>query len=461
MATFVTGPSIFLAMILVSAAEFGGGRYFYLAAGVFLVVYLLCVIADVRWSRRAFVLTGILLVIIAFATREDWLSLSEAALKSASFIGAFFVALAWLREAAGSSPAMQRCGRYLASQPPGRRYAALTLGGHLFALVLNYGSITLLGTMVENSIKDEPNEEIRQARLKRMLVAVQRGFISTLCWSPLTFSLVLSTTLTPGATWFGALGYGIVNMLLTMGIGWGLDSIFKPKLSVPLPGRKPVIGTIQAVYPLIGILALLFLLIGIGYLLTGIRVVAIVMIIVPCLSLGWIALQNFQHTANPILETAVRGKRYVLDELPAFRSELVLLVMAGFIGTMGAKLALPYVDGGMTALAELPAWVILVAIVWLIPVTGQLGMNPILSVAVIAPLLPHAETLGTSPNVIVAALTAGWTLGGASSPFTATTMLIGKLGGVSAHRVGLVWNGQYTIVLGLAFSAWVTFLSVN
>ena len=53
------------------------------------------------------------------------------------------------------------------------------------------------------------------------------------------------------------------------------------------------------------------------------------------------------------------------------------------------------------------------------------------------------------------AVTSGWALTGASSPFTATTLLIGSFGGVSAQHVGLVWNGVYTLVCGLVLSAWV------
>ena len=63
-------------------------------------------------------------------------------------------------------------------------------------------------------------------------------------------------------------------------------------------------------------------------------------------------------------------------------------------------------------------------------------MNPILSVSLLAPLIPSAGSMGISPNSIVVALTAGWALAGASSPFTATTLLVGRLGHTTALRVG-------------------------
>ena len=60
-----------------------------------------------------------------------------------------------------------------------------------------------------------------------------------------------------------------------------------------------------------------------------------------------------------------------------------------------------------------------------------------------------------TPIAIVAAITAGWALSGASSPFTATTLLIGSFGSISALRVGWVWNGVYTGLCAVVLSGWV------
>jgi hypothetical protein len=144
-----------------------------------------------------------------------------------------------------------------------------------------------------------------------------------------------------------------------------------------------------------------------------------------------------------------------VDELAGYRPELVLLMMAGFIGTLGSQLMLPLFAATGFDLSAVPTPVILVGLVWLIPLTGLIGMNPILSVSLMAPLLPHADAMGVSPSAIIVAITAGWALGGASSPYTATTLLIGVFAQVSAWRVGLKWNGLYTVLAGLALSVWV------
>ena len=56
---------------------------------------------------------------------------------------------------------------------------------------------------------------------------------------------------------------------------------------------------------------------------------------------------------------------------------------------------------------------------------------------------------------MVAAIAAGWALSGATSPFTATTLLIGSFGKVSAVHVGLRWNGGYFLITATLLSVWV------
>jgi hypothetical protein len=86
-------------------------------------------------------------------------------------------------------------------------------------------------------------------------------------------------------------------------------------------------------------------------------------------------------------------------------------------------------------------------------------MNPIMSVSIMAPLLPLPSQMGVAPNDMVLAITSGWALAGASSPFTATTVFIGAMGGVSATRVGLVWNGPYVLICGALLSLWVAIVA--
>ena len=187
--------------------------------------------------------------------------------------------------------------------------------------------------------------------------------------------------------------------------------------------------------------------------LTDVRIIGLVAVLVPSIALVWMLIQH--RAEAPFRSAGSRLQTYVLQELPGYRGELTLLMMAGYIGTVGSQLLTPLVVRAGLDLSMLPPWLILISFVWIIPLAGQFGMNPILAVTLIAPLIPDAASLGVQPTALVVALTAGWAMGAASSPFTATTLLIGSFAGISALRVGLVWNGAYTLICGTALSLWV------
>ena len=205
--------------------------------------------------------------------------------------------------------------------------------------------------------------------------------------------------------------------------------------------------------PLLGLLLILGLLATGLHLLTGVRVAGIVITVVPVVAIGWIGWQT-RHD-KPLRQMAQRIRNYVEQDLPGYRGELTLLMTAGYIGTLGGHLLAPMLSASGLDLTSVPGAVILVALVWLLPLAGQIGMNPILAVSLFSPLLPEAAAMGVEPTAIMVALTAGWALSGACSPFTATTLLIGSFGGVSAAHVGLRWNGVYSLVTATALSSWV------
>lgn len=407
----------------------------------------------VRRGRRMFVLVGLVLSVGCMLIEADWADTILSGLNTAAFVAAFFSALCTLRLAADSSPGIRRCGRFLAQQPPGRRYLALTAGGQLFSLLLNYGAIALLGSLAAASARDEPNEEIRKIRIRRMLLAIQRSFVSILPWSPMSFAIAITTTLLPNASWGEVLLPCLISGFLLASIGYGLDTIFKPRLTGPRPPRKPPDESWHSIGPLLLLLVIMVTVAGSLHVLTGIRIVGLVIVIVPVVSVLWVALQA--RRARPVAAVVGRSVLFVTHDLPSYRGELTLLMMAGYIGTVGAHIAQPAFLASGLHLTAIPTPVLLVLLVWLVPLAGQFGMNPILFVSLIGPLLPDAAELGVSQAAVLLALTGGWAISGATSPFTASTLLIGSLSGTSALHVGWRWNGLYALLCAIALSAWV------
>jgi len=451
--------------VLVIAAEASGEPVLKVWGGGLCVAYIACVIKDVRWSRRAFVAIGIALSAFAVLSRTDGWTLVADALAAGGFVIAFFLALSTLRTAAGTSASIRRCGEYLATRTPSKRYLALAFGGHLFALMLNYGSISLLGTLVEQAETEADGRPRNAVKVRRMLLAIQRGFAATLCWSPLSLSMAIGPAVIVGSSWGGVVGYGVLTSLLVVLLGWGVDAAFKPPRPANAPPPSPPVGSPRTLVPLLMLLAALVVCVSALMAATGLRVVIAVMAMVPLISLSWIALQTARpetpESRAPSVSAEVlrRIRDYLGRELDAYKSEIVLLFMAGFIGKIAGELAHRLVTAHFLDLSVVPGWAILVALVCSLPALGMLGMNPILSGSLIGPLLPDPATVGLSPDITLLAMAFGWSLTAVTSPFTATVLLIALFGRVSPLTVGLRWNGLFLAAGCMLGIVWLLLLA--
>ncbi|MDO5605640.1 MAG: hypothetical protein Q4G25_10830 [Paracoccus sp. (in: a-proteobacteria)] len=456
----VAGAAMIGVVIAVSGLEYGGPAVLgWLAGGLSLLAVAICTIGG-RFGPRAFVAIGAALTVWAMLSLPDWRDGLARAIANGSLIVAMFTALVALRSAAAGSAAIVECGRFLARQRPGQRYAALTMGGHLFGLTLLYGAISLLGALATESARDEPDAEIRRHRTRRMLVAIQRGFAATLCWSPMAFSMVIGLSLVEGARWNAAVLPCAISAVILLAGGWGLDAAFKPRLSRPAPPRAREPGRwLDHLRPLLVLLGVVMGGAAALHLLTGVEVIGAVISFIPLVAAGWIILQT---RSQGLGMSQARGRigQFLFRELPGYRHEVVLLFMAAFIGKIGALILVPLMEARGIGLEGMAPLVVVIALIWIIPLTGQIGMNPILAVSLMVPILPTPAEMGISPTVMITAITGGWALSGVSSPFTASVLLAASLGGVSPRHVGLVWNGVYVLIMGTVLSLWVTALAV-
>jgi hypothetical protein len=383
-------------------------------------------------------------------TQETWSEVLGRAVINIGFLASFFSALTILRVAADTSGAMNRAGTYLATRPPGQRYISLTLGTQVFALLLNFGAIQLLGTLSLASAKQEPDEEIRRIRVRRMLLAIQRGFVSALPWSPMAFSTAMAVATIPGLSWGELAVPGLVSSLILLGTGWAMDTIFKPRLKRPVPATGATDLRWTVLLPLAALLVLMLVPVLAIDLLFGIRVVGAVLVVVPLLSIVWICFQSADRA-----RFSERLVSYVVDEIPVYRRDLLLIMSAGYLGVVGSALLGPVMEQAGLDMTLLPTWLLLLGLFWVMPVFGQVGANPILTMSLLAPILPPAEALGVSPSAIAAALLCGWALTGLTSPFTATNLLVGRFGDIRTSHVGWVWNRWYFLASVTLLSLWL------
>lgn len=378
-----------------------------------------------------------------------------AGLRNSTFLAAFFCAITAIRTAAAASPSMKAAGVYLARQSPGRRYFALTFGAQAFSHVMSFGAIQLLGALAVDNAGAELGEQARQTRIRRMLLAVHRGFVSAMPWSPSSFTVALVVAIIPGVDWLQLAIPGLGASMIILSTGWAIDRIFRPSFAAIRTVRSADPGNFRSLLPLLLLLGLMLSLLVVLGALTDMRVVGLVMIIIPTFSLCWVLIQlRGAKGLRPRLQT------YLSSELPSYRKEVVMIASAGYLGVMGSTLLQPVFQSGLIDMTSIPVWVLLVALVWLVPLLGQLGASPVLAISLVGPLLPLPGSLGITPAALALPLVCGWAMSGISCPFTPTTLLIGRFGGISAIRVAWDWNRSYFFATTGLLSIWVCAFAV-
>ena len=430
-----------------------------------------------RYAQILFlVLTGAGLLAVAASDRR--LALFLDGWQRGAVYGAFFLALTTLRDAAETSPLVRYCGRHLVAQPPGRRYAALAGGGHLFGIMLSYGSIELLGAMVgranargieranargseqanahgterANARGTEPADAPGAApangrgadqaeRGKRMLLAIQRGFCVMNCWNPLNLMTVVVATAVPTASLHLLLPLAFATSIGIMAIGWLEDRLMHP---TPPPEPAPGGWGIHLALVLL-VLAVMAASEGTSLLL-GVSLVAAVTLAVPLAALLWIAAQT-PHFVRPVTPGRIAGGlghrigRFV-PRVPAFRGEATVLAASGFMGvTVGAVLP---PDLLAPVIGLLPPILVPLLVPVLLIATGQVGLNPIAIVALIGAALPDPAALGIPPSALALSCMLGWGLAVGMTPMSASAIITARWAGVSPWTVGSRWNAAYT-----------------
>ncbi|WP_413207672.1 hypothetical protein [Rhodospirillum sp. A1_3_36] len=472
----LAGPVLLIAVLLTLAVELGAPRSLDWGTLGALVVFLLLVWPRTRRSGRTFV--WLCLGLSSYALWSGALSADDlrGAIHRVGFICALFTAFGMLREAAATSCVVRRCGLFLSRRKPGWRYIALNLGGQLFGIILNFGVIPLLGAMVTEGTRDADRPEkdadrARRAAIRRlrMVQAVNRGFSTTLAWSPLTVSQAVILTALPSLTWEEEIPWLLILAAAFTLVGWTLDRIARARFKVgpPLPDSKEEEeGSWALVLP---ILALVVGLLGLGLGLSRLidaRLVVSVMLMIPLVAAGWLFTQSRadRGLGRAIAETGHRLGLHVRDTFPAYHHELAIVGSAAFLGVIvSAFIPVDRIVDLLTHL-NMPAWVPLTLVPWLALLGGQLGMSPVLSVTLLAAAMPAPEVLGLPPALMAVSYAGAWGLVAASSPFTASVLIASGIAHSKVFRItplgfGVKYNGAFVGICGLLLSAYVAFLA--
>lgn len=435
------------------------------AAALVLVAFLTLCLADRRGVTTLFTLAVAGLAADALATGRGDILL--AALARGALFAALFTALSMLQAPAAGSGTLLRAGRALIAQPPRRRYATLSLAGHLFGVVLNIGTLAMLGAMIRRATEAArgPGNGPESGRAgsvvpperRRALIAMLRGFVTMPLWSPLSVAPAVLLAITPGVT-YGPMALQAVAIALTFFlVGWAMDSVRaggEAARTAASPADAPQEGP-RGWPPMVGLLGIIVGLVAavLGvWAMSGVQLPQAATMAIPPAALAWFLIRAVRDEKGARRLAAARsGVRMLARGLPRARREAVMMACAGFLSVAVPGLA--PTEALAAALTTIPnVALVLPAVVMLLIVLGAMvGVTPLVGLALLGAIVAGMPGLGIRPEIMLGAYMCGWTVAAQTSPWTANTMMMGLAADVPSTAITR-WNASYALVT-LALSA--------
>jgi len=447
--------SCLLLVTLATLIHLVGGSVAWQAAGIVaLLLYLMTLKGQLtRMAKGLLCAAGVLTLLALWRSPTPGQLLFEASGRFA-FFATFIVALSMLRLPAYRSRLVRRCGQSMLLQPPSRRYPILSLGSALFGIILNIGVLNLFAAMIEKSntlSAAQGRAWVREARQRRMMLALLRGFSLAPLISPMGIGVAVVLSSLPQVTWPQLAPYILGAAALIFMAGWAVDYFTGPhppaNKTYVTPSLRPLA---QFSVLLIGIVALVF---SIAWLLE-LRLPIAALLGAPTGALLWLAWQRRRLGFGGLPAAITAVHRQLPWLLSPSANEIVVLGAAGYLGHVCVGL----VDTQQLAplLAVLDLLGTLNAVLAMLMVVGlaQIGVNPIVTVTLLVGLLPTLGIEGLTPELIGASLMVGWALALMSSPMTASMLILSRFTNVPATRIGYRWNGRFLIAVIPLLALW-------
>lgn len=433
-------------------------------AGAWLARPALLAYLAVQWPRlpriaRILLIISACLALGVLGFHDDGVALSLRALDSACFLATFVTSLSMLRVAAQHSRLVREAGAALIQQKPTWRYPILSLGTALFGIIINVGVLGLFGAMAQrsNSLKAAHGHvEIQQARERRMMMAILRGFALAPVVSPLGVTMAVVLASMPYLRWADLAPAAIPVGILFFLVGWLLDYLQRPRqLAVLMPTDKPSasLAPLGRFTLLAGLVTASVFLIGA---LFDLRLPVAVLVACPLSAWVWLAMQRRRLGGGigfgRACGTLVRHSRLIFG---ANRNEVAMLGGSAFAGVVITALIDQQALAQWLLASGLHGVLAAVVAMFLVLLLAQFGINPLVSVTLAASLFPDTRVIGLEPVVLACALMSAWTLAVISSPFTASLTILSDMIKRSPYEVAWRWNGVFFVLMLPLVTLWL------
>ena len=440
--------SIVLTSLMAAVHLLGFAQATTVLSGVFLTVFVVLEWPRLIWAARGVFLIAVGLFCAFWLLGRTTLDLLGAGIDRAAFFVCFVVVLSVLGDAARTSKMVQASGRIIVNQTPGRRYLTLAIGGHVMGVLMNLGTVTLLSTMIHGSVTHGPqtaDQRVRDIRLKRMALAMLRGFSAVTFWSPtaVTIAIILSSSL--DLQWLDLLWFGLPALCVYLGLGWLVDRLTfaRPNATLVAEPSEPWL------WPFGGLLAITFLVplsASVIAHLFDLSLIGGLFLCIPVIGLTWMTVQYKRAGLGGAVQlTLRRARRKTIPSLCDLRNELVIFAASGFL----AVILLPQIDvvwlGENITRLGLNEGVVLVVGSWVIILMALLAVNPLVTAPLVIETLVLLPDLNFSPTVIAFAMTATWGIIVGFSPFAASVRLTARGIQHPASEVGMKWNLVFSL----------------
>jgi hypothetical protein len=377
-------------------------------------------------------------------------------LSRAAYLGAFIMLVTSLRQGAFDSNSVLSIGRYLTSQPPGRRYVALHVGGHFMGVLLNFGAVSLLGPLIKRGVESKEQDgppALTEIRLRRQINALSRGFSWFNVWAPTTIAQAVVLTIVPGsrAGIIAVSGLAIASLLLLA--GWAEDRMIGHRARMRLVRQGIEIGrTAAPEFPwpdLMRFFAVAAGLLGLAVLISkvsGIALVSAIMVAALPVTVVWMAEQELIRGSRSLARLRGRISSLFRTTIPAGSPEAATLGLAGYVGILTSTLVdRAWLAANLSLVNPSPA-IVYLTVSALIPLVSCIGLPPMMSVTFLGGLLVSLPELQLDPSVLGLSFLVGWALNLTGSPFGATSLLLSRVVGIPGTVHAWRWNGLFTLV---------------
>ncbi|WP_372530015.1 hypothetical protein [Oricola sp.] len=434
----------------------------YLQSATALIMILIVPYLALRGGKvgRVFIALSVLFSVLALIRLDTPVATLSTAMTRAAFFQAFLTAVFMLQDAAMRSYSMNQIGLFLISQPILKQSILTLLGTNLMALMMNLGSLVMIGTLARNRESGSPLSSLENSpSVWITAVSALRGFAASVTWSPLALPPVFLTSLYPtvglGTTMLVGAAFSVVILIISLLFTLGQAALSYRQDGFPdvqprkLP-RRPIAN-------LASLLVIIFIAIFVAAGTLDISTSSAVTVIIPVTAMLWM-IKAHKGSLRTLLRD--RFPSIMHDQVPRQAAQTSVIVSAAFLSPVLVALFPVDLVSNALAAAQISAPVLLSSIFLAVILLGMVGINPVLSTSLAAAIFPDPVRYGATPLSMIVILAIGWALAAEFSPYTGTTTIISRMLGISAERLVFEKNGLF-LFMSLAITVGSIFLVVS